>query len=105
VASSGFHRIKVTDKNFLPEYVALYLNSKDGQKGLESRKETMTVPAITIGQLKEISIPQISLIKQKQLIDLGFSFSSWKSLRQRQEELQSTIINHTISKIIGEQNG
>jgi hypothetical protein len=105
VVSSGFHRIKITDAKFLPEYVALFLNSKEGQKALESRQETMTVPIITIMQLKNIQIPLASLEKQRQLIELTGYFSNWRALRRKQEGLQSTIINQTINKIIGGQNG
>lgn len=105
IASSGLHRINVTSAGILPEYVALFLNSKEGQKTIETRMETMTVPAITISQLKEISIPLISLDKQQQLINLTTSFSNWKVLRQRQEDIQSTLINQAISKIIGAKNG
>jgi restriction endonuclease S subunit len=105
VVSSGFHRIKVTDINFLPEYIVLFLNSKEGQKALGSIQETATVPAITIKQIKKIRIPELSIQKQKQLINLTSSFSDWKALRQKQEELQSILINQIVSKIIGEQNG
>jgi restriction endonuclease S subunit len=104
IASSGFHRINVIAGDILPEYIALFLNSKKGQKALKSKQETTTVPAITIEQLKDISIPLISLKKQKQLIDLINSFSCWNTLRQKQEKLQFILINQIITKIIGERN-
>lgn len=104
IASSGFHRIEIKDKNFLPEYVALFLNSVEGQKELWGIQESMTIPAITIRQLMEISIPHINLEKQKKLINITKTFSQIKLLRQRQDILQSKFINQLISKTIGETN-
>lgn len=104
VASSGFHRINITDKNFLPEYVALFLNSKDGKRALESIQEKATVSAITVAKLKELTIPSLSLQKQRQLINLTTTFFKRQALCKKQEKLQFIIINQIIGKIIGEQN-
>ncbi|TWP26701.1 hypothetical protein ETU09_09050 [Apibacter muscae] len=63
-------RIRIINKNFLPEYVAIFLNSIIGQK-LIFRYATITTQAyLNNEQLGKIPIPRIFKDIQQQIVDL-----------------------------------
>jgi type I restriction enzyme M protein len=57
------------EKNVIPEYLALFLNSKYGTIQLESIKVSGIIPYLIVSLLKEIIIPLTSIEAQKKILN------------------------------------
>lgn len=102
MASSAFYRIKICDKNFLPEYVALYLNSVPGKAQLCLRQNTVRISTITISDVKDIDIPLIPMEKQRLLVDLFLLYERESSIMEKIRQNRQKLINSILSQTIKE---
>ena len=93
---------RVCDKNFLPEYVALYLNSVPGKAQLCLRQNTVRISTITISDVKDIDIPLIPMEKQRKLVELFLLYekesSIMEKIAQNRKKLINLILNQTIKE-------
>lgn len=102
MASSAFYRIKICDANFLPEYVALYLNSTAGKAQLYLRQNTVRISTITISDVKEIDIPLIPMEKQRNLVELFLLYEREISIMEKIKQNRQKLINSILSQTIKE---
>ena len=102
MASSAFYRIKICDANFLPEYVALYLNSTAGKAQLCLRQNTVRISTITISDVKEIDIPLIPMEKQRKLVELFLLYEREISIMEKIKQNRQKLINSILSQTIKE---
>lgn len=102
IVSNAFFVITVTDKNILPEYLSVFLNSALGQKEMSRRQETTTIPALTRTQVEQIKLPVISLEKQQKLVDFAKLQKTEYTIMQRLSVLREQYLNLMIK---GELNG
>lgn len=102
MASSAFYRITICDKNFLPEYVALYLNSVPGKAQLCLRQNTVRISTITISDVKDIDIPLIPMEKQRKLVELFLLYEKESSIMERIAQNRKKLINSILSQTIKE---
>ena len=105
IASSLLLRIIVNSPDFLPEYIALYLNSQIGQAELNRLSSTLTIKSIVKSELDKLEIPILPLDLQKKLVEYSKIFNNWIKLNEKQLSLQIKIFNNIIDKIIGDNNG
>lgn len=68
---SYFAIIKVTDSNFLPQYVAWYLNSSKIKKEIKRNLSGGTVLFINIRNIAELKIKHIPIEKQEAIIKIN----------------------------------
>jgi restriction endonuclease S subunit len=71
LVSSNFVIIRLEDSNFLPEYVAIFLNSEYIKKKLSKLSISKTIPLVKISHLRNISIKEIPQDMQKKIIDFN----------------------------------
>lgn len=102
MASSAFYRITICDKNFLPEYVALYLNSVPGKAQLCLRQNTVRISTITISDVKDIDIPLIPMEKQRKLVDLFLLYEKEVDIFEKIKQSRKKLINSILSQTIKE---
>ena len=102
MASSEFYRITICDKNFLPEYVALYLNSVPGKAQLCLRQNTVRISTITISDVKDIDIPLIPMEKQRKLVELFLLYEKESSIMEKIAQNRKKLINLILSQTIKE---
>ena len=102
MASSAFYRITICDKNFLPEYVALYLNSVPGKAQLCLRQNTVRISTITISDVKDIDIPLIPMEKQRKLVELFLLYEQESSIMEKIAQNRKKLINSILSQTIKE---
>lgn len=102
IVSNAFFVITVTDKNILPEYLLVFLNSALGQKEMTRRQEITTVPALTRTHVEQIKIPIISLKKQQKLVEFAKLQKMECNIMQRLSVLREQYLNLMIK---GELNG
>lgn len=102
MASSAFYRIKLFNNQYLPEYVAIYLNSPLGRAQLNLRQNTERISTITISDIKQIDIPLIPLEKQKQVASLFLLYEKevdiMEKIKQNRKKLINSILNQTIKE-------
>ena len=93
IVSNAFFVITVTDKNILPEYLSVFLNSALGQKEMSRRQETTTIPALTRTQVEQIKLPVVSLEKQQKLVDFAKLQKTEYNIMQRLSVLREQYLN------------
>lgn len=85
--------LSITDQSVLPEYVACYFNSSNGQHVFMRHCEQTTIPFIGAGNLGRINIPIPSLDRQHALVACGRFVLRYAQLTNRKQELLKEIMN------------
>lgn len=102
IASGVFFILTVKNTNFLPEYIATFLNSVEGQNALSARQNSAGVPSIIRSELTQIDIPLISLDKQKQIVELFLLYEkevdTMEKIKQNRKKLINSILSQTIKE-------
>jgi len=93
IVPSSILVLSVTNESVLPEYLALYFNSANGQKLFRIHSEQTTVPFISTNNLGNMDIPVPSLKKQQALIAFGKAVGKYACLSNRKQELLGGILN------------
>lgn len=102
VATSAF--LILTPKNpaqLLPDYLALFLNSTEGQTVLKRLNKTTTIPFISLSNVESIVIPVPPLDMQKKLVALEQAKQRFAQLTARKTELLNRIINQQLTTANG----
>ncbi len=102
VASGVFFVLTVQDKNFLPEYIATFLNSQEGQKSLTKRHNISGVNSINRMELEQIDIPLLPLEKQKHLVELFLLYEKEVDIFEKIKQSRKKLINSILSQTIKE---
>ena len=93
VATSAFLIFSPKDTSqLLPEYLALFFNSAEGQNLFKRLTMTTTIPFIGLGHLKSIEIPLPSFERQRALATFGELNKAYLRLSSRKAELQKQIV-------------
>jgi len=71
IISSNFAIIRLNDSSFLPEYLALYLNSKKIKDEFSKSAISTTIPLIKVSHLRNVSIPAIPRKMQEKIVDFN----------------------------------
>jgi len=99
---SYFAIIKVKDSNFLPEYVAWYLNASKIKKEIKKNQTGGTVVLISIGNIGELKIKKIPLEKQKKIVVINKlknkELQLLTKLMQEKEKLYDSICESLLNK-------
>ena len=98
VATSAFLILTPKDPaQLLPDYLALYLNSAEGQNIFKRLTETTTIPFIKLSNLAQIEIPVPSFDRQKALAAFGKLNQDYARLTARKLELQRQLLNRELT--------
>lgn len=100
VASGVFFVLTLKDKRFSPEYIAVFLNSQDGQKSLAIRHNVSGVHSINRAELAQIDIPLLSMEKQKTIVDLYLLYEKEVDILEKIKKGRKKLINSTLSRIV-----
>lgn len=103
--TSSCHIVRVIDRNFLPEFVCIWLNSiyakKHFSKG-SGQATGVTIASVSKSTLESLEIPQISIDKQKLISELGECAKQEKQLLlkivEKKELLNRAIIERELQK-------
>jgi len=87
------------NQDLLPEYLALYFNSKMGAQHLLKLTEHSTIPYISRSNLLEMRIPVPPLAKQQTLIKLERTKQRYARLTRHKLKLFDAITNHELTAI------
>lgn len=102
VASNSIFVVSVADRRFLPEYIVMYLNSKQGQAQINSRQTTATVKAIVRSQIERLSVPLLPLKTQTALAQAFFLLKKERELSERLLNRKELMIEYALTLAAGE---
>lgn len=100
IASSSLFVIRIVSKDFLPEYVAIYLNSETAQYYLDQNAKGATIQSISIDDLKNLPIPYITLENQRVIVDLQRNVEQQNSLLRRKQIVMDRILKSSVTQTI-----
>lgn len=100
IASSSIHIIRATDSRILPEFISLYLNSKQGQAAILDIVTGSYIGAIPRKKLERLKIPLLPLAQQKIFIQLEQNIRKQEKIREKQNQLRQNIMNATFQNFI-----
>lgn len=96
VAPSSIMVLSIREESVLPQYIALYLNSPEGQRIFQKHLEYSTIPFISTQNMASMEIPIPSLDRQRILIKYMEAAREYKQLTKRKHKLFEQILNHEL---------
>jgi|SaaInlStandDraft_4_1057021.scaffolds.fasta_scaffold00531_17 hypothetical protein len=99
VASSSFYVIRLQEKKYLPEYISIYINSVVNTKNFQANYVTgNSIKMVKKWALLWIKIPDISIEKQKKVVDINNEIikQKWilvKLIEKKSQFLENVILN------------
>lgn len=102
IASGVFFIISIKNKEISPDYIAVFLNSSEGQKALSARQNSAGVQSIIRTELEQIDIPLIPLEKQKQIVELFLLYEKEVDTMEKIKQNRKKLINSILSQITKE---
>lgn len=97
IVPSSILVLSLKEELVLPEYVACYFNSSNGQKLLRRHCERSTVPFISARNLANIDIPIPPLDRQTALIAFKKAAAKYARLSNRKQVLFRHILSHELA--------
>lgn len=98
IASSSLFVLRPISKDFLPEYIAIYLNSETAQYYLNQNAKGATIKSVSIEDLKNLSIPYISLEKQRIIINLQRNAEQQNNLLRCKQTIIDRILKSSVTQ-------
>jgi restriction endonuclease S subunit len=100
IASSSVYILRLKDKNIMPEYLTIYLNSSDGQKQLTESSTGATIKSIKKNDLENIEIIMPNLEKQKKIIEVYHTNNKLQEALIKKINLIKNINEVVINKLL-----
>lgn len=99
IASSSILILRIKKKEVLPEYLATYFNSPDGQSKILQTVTGSYIQAISRRKFEELEIPIPPLQIQQSLNGLNQNIKQQQMIYKRKKELKQEIVNTIISNL------
>jgi restriction endonuclease S subunit len=103
VIPSNFAIIRLKGRKFIPEFVALFLNSEIIKKNFFKSSISITIPLIKIRHLRDIDISDKQFAVQKKIVELNQLQVKEKMLLSRLMKEKEKLAKASINKIIIEE--
>jgi type I restriction enzyme M protein len=98
VASSSLFALRLRDRSYLPEFLALYLNSGQAQSYMAQSAKGATIQSLSISDLDGLSIPVLPIERQKLLVDLQQNVETQTALLRSKLDVVNEIYIGAINK-------
>lgn len=99
LASSSVLIIRVQNEKILPEYLSLYLNSRDGQNAIAQRVSGINFQTLLRSNLEEIEIPVPSIGKQLLMVELYKNFRRQEEIAVMKTAIKKNLYNELFRNI------
>ncbi len=100
IAASSVYVLRLQDKNILPEYLAIYLNSIDGQKKLKEKVTGSVIKTILRKDLENIKIPIPGQDIQNKIIKIYNNNQIQQKLLTQKKILINQVVETSISNFL-----
>jgi len=100
IASSSLFVIRLTSKQFLSEYIAIYLNSETAQYYLNQNAKGATIQSVSIDDLKNLPIPYGTLENQHIIIDLQRNVEQQNNILRRKQTIIDRILKSSVTQTV-----
>jgi len=101
---SYFAIIEIKDANYLPQYITWYLNTERIKHDLERAHAGSRIPTTNQNTLKQLSIDEINLSKQKVLIELYKLHRQEKQLYEQLIQEKNILFKGIAQQILQDQS-
>lgn len=99
IASSSVYILRIEDKNILPEYLAIFLNSIEGQKKIKEKMTGSVIKTILRKDLENVKIPMPSKDIQNKIINLYKNNQAQQKILTRKKILINEITESSIESL------
>jgi len=100
IASSSVYILRLKDKSIIPEYLAIYLNSINGQKEIREKITGSVIKTILRKDLENLEIPLPDKNIQNKIINLYKNNQAQQKLLTRKKILTNEIVESSISNLL-----
>jgi len=100
IASSSVYILRLKDRNIIPEYLAIYLNSVDGQKKIRNKITGSVIKTILRKDLENLKIPLPDKNMQNKIINLYKNNQAQQKLLTKKKLLINEIVESSISNFL-----
>jgi restriction endonuclease S subunit len=100
IASSSLFTIRLTSTDFLPEYVAIYLNSATAQYHFSQSAKGATIQSLLIDDLRNLPIPHIRFEDQRTIVNLQRNIEEQSILLRRKQAIIDRVLKTSITQTI-----
>jgi len=100
IASSSVYILRLKDINIIPEYLAIYLNSIEGQKNIKNKMTGSVIKTILRKDLENLKIPLLNKDMQNKIINLYKNNQAQQKLLTRKKILTNEIVESSISNFL-----
>ncbi|MBU4511581.1 restriction endonuclease subunit S [bacterium] len=100
IAASSVYILRIKNKDIIPEYLAIYLNSVEGQKKIREKTTGSVIKTILRKDLENLKIPLPNKDIQNKIIDLYKNNQVQQKLLTRKKTLINEIIESSISNFL-----
>ena len=98
VASSSLFTLRIKTNGYLPEFLALYLNSGQAQNYMTQSAKGATIQSLNISDLAGMSIPVVPIERQKLLVGLQQNVETQTALLRSKLDVVNEIYIGAINK-------
>ncbi len=100
IASSSVYILRIKDKSILPEYLAIYLDSRQGQKQINNKTTGGAIKTISRSDLENLTISVPSKDVQNKIINLYKNNQRQQQLLTNKKILINQLIEGSISDFL-----
>ena len=100
IASSSVYVLRITYSGIIPEYLSIYLNSRNGQKQINERISGAVIKTILKSDLANLQIAVPSLEIQNQIIKIYNNNQCQQKLLTQKQFLTNKITEGAINKLL-----
>ncbi len=100
LASSSLFTIRLTSNEFLPEYVAIYLNSEVAQYYFSQSAKGATIQSLLIDDLRNLSIAQVPLDNQQTIVNMQKNIEAQNQILTKKQKIIDEVLRSSVNQIL-----
>lgn len=100
IAAASVYLLRIKGKNIMPEFLAVFFNSRRGQGLLKQCIRGATIPSLPKSCLSTLQIPIPILEMQKLIVNINNNHLHRSQLYEKRSRLQKEVAETVISKLL-----